>query len=200
MNFSFDTRPNQPCQLKRCCQLGHCPQETTLSSKPIQLSPLCTETSVVFLLMFLLFKKNTFFWCSYSLDRENTFSSSSCSSGRTTMSLLRRSSTLTANSATPRSSRHRRSRSQRSLRLPPTSVLCSSLNQHVEDVLIMKRSAVNEEAVKSCQIANEWARSSTVLRLSGLSDRSFISCHDHPVYRDLDNNEIWSSDGASTIL
>ena len=61
--------PNQPCQLKRCCQLGHCPQETTLSSKPIQLSPLRTETPVDFLHMFLLFSKNTFFWCSYSLGR-----------------------------------------------------------------------------------------------------------------------------------
>ena len=141
----------------------------------------------------------------FLLSRENTFSSSSCSSGRMTMSLLRRSSTHTANSATPRSSRHRRSRSQRSLRLPPTSVLCSSLNQHVErcaDHEKISRWRRSGEKLSDCEWMSSFfppfeVKSSIWQILYQLSGSFCVSWSWQQ--RNMINDH-WSSDGAPTIL
>ena len=160
--------------------------------------------------MFLLFRRNTFFWCSSSLGRilfpqvlaPQGERRCLCSGDpRPILQILLRQEVQDIG-AQDRRDRWDCPR--------PRFCALASINM-LKDVLIMKRSADEEEAVKSCQIANEWARSSPLLRLSRLSDRSFIGCHDHPVYHDLDNSEIWSqswnmisdhwsSDGAPTIL
>ena len=116
-------------------------------------------------------------------------------SGRSMMSLLQRSSTRIASSATPRSSRRPRSRLPRSSRLLRSSVLWSNLIKSWSLWLIMQRTMIGRRNSET-KSDSEWMSSFLTLLKGNVSSwADYRGHHDHPVYHDHDDSEdkIWST-------